>query len=93
MTPELSHHLKLHKWAGVQSYNIKLILVMTDLEFDDEAVLLSEVIDQAQELLNRVETSGAKNELNINPGRTKYNAFNHLFNTSVRYVLCSLVRE
>ena len=45
--------------------------VLTDLDFADDFVLLSEEVQQAQELLCRVETSVAKVWLKMNSGKTK----------------------
>ena len=50
--------------------------VVTDLDFADDIALLSEEIDQAQKLLQRVETSVGKVGLKMNAAKTKYMAFN-----------------
>ena len=52
--------------------------VITDLDFADDIALLSEEIEQAQELLSRVETSVGKVGLRMNAGKTKYMSFNHV---------------
>ena len=44
----------------------------TDLDFADDIALLSEEVQQAQELLIRIETSVAKVGLKMNSGKTKY---------------------
>ena len=49
---------------------------MTDLDFADDIALLSEEIQQAQKLLQSVETSVGKVGLKMNAGKTKYMAFN-----------------
>ena len=46
--------------------------VLTDLDFADDITLLSEEVQQAQELLCHVETSVAKVGLKMNSGKTKY---------------------
>ena len=48
---------------------------VTDLDFADDIVLLSEGIDQAQEILKRVETSVGKVGLKFNAGKTNYMAY------------------
>ena len=50
--------------------------VVTDFDFADDIALLSEEINQAQELLERVETSVAKVGLKMNAGKTKFMAYN-----------------
>lgn len=50
--------------------------VLTDLDFADDIALLSEEIQQAQELLFRVERSVAKVGLAMNAGKTKVMSFN-----------------
>lgn len=51
-------------------------IVMTDLDFADDIALLSEEIDQAQELLQRVEQSVGKVGLKMNAAKTKVMSFN-----------------
>ena len=51
--------------------------IVTDLDFADDIALLSELVDQAQELLTRVETSAAKIGLEMNAKKTKVMAYNH----------------
>ena len=50
--------------------------VVTDLDFADDIALLSEEIHQAQELLQRVETSVAKVGFKMNAGDTKLMSYN-----------------
>ena len=50
--------------------------VMTDLDFADDIALLSEEINQAQELLQRVEQSVGKVGLRMNAAKTKVMSFN-----------------
>ena len=50
---------------------------VTDLDFADDIALPSEEIEQAQELLCRVETPVGKVGLRMNAGKTKYMSFNH----------------
>ena len=52
-------------------------VVVTDLDFADDIALLSELISQAQNLLNRVETSAAQIGLVMNARKTKVMAYNH----------------
>ena len=49
---------------------------MTDFDFADDIALLSEGLHQAQQLLQRVETSVAKVGLKMNARKTKFMAFN-----------------
>ena len=51
-------------------------VVVTDLDFADDIALLSNNIQQAQELLQRVETSVAKVGLKMNSSKTKYMTYN-----------------
>ena len=46
--------------------------IVTDFDFADDIALLSEELYQAQELLQRVETSVAKVGLKMNAGKTKF---------------------
>ncbi|MEE8288342.1 MAG: reverse transcriptase domain-containing protein [Nitrosomonadaceae bacterium] len=57
------------------SRRVKPIMV-TDCDFADDIALLSEEIDQAQELLNRVEVEAGKIGLKINPDKTKFITYN-----------------
>ena len=50
--------------------------VVTDFDFADDIALLSEEMYQAQELLQRVETSVAKVGLKMNASKTKFMLFN-----------------
>lgn len=50
---------------------------ITDLDFADDIALISEQIEQAQELLNRVESEAAGVGLIANAKKTKIMAFNH----------------
>ena len=50
--------------------------VLTDLDFADDIALLSDDIEQAQELLLRVETECNKVGLGLNGPKTKYLAYN-----------------
>ena len=50
---------------------------ITDLDFADDIALLSEEINQAQELLNRVETEAAKVGLHVNAKKTGAMPHNH----------------
>jgi predicted Rdx family selenoprotein len=52
-------------------------VVATDFDFADDIALLSEEIHQAQELLQRVETSVAKVGLKMNAGKTKVMSYNN----------------
>jgi hypothetical protein len=56
----------------------------TDLDFADDIALLSEEIDQAQELLNRVEAQVAKVGLKLNASKTKYMSFNQVHATDIK---------
>ena len=49
---------------------------VTDFNFADDIVLLSEGLHQAQQLLQRVETSVAKVGLKMNAAKTKFMTFN-----------------
>ena len=51
-------------------------VVVTDLDFADDIALLSELISQAQDLLNRVESSAAHIGLVMNAKKTKVMAYN-----------------
>ena len=51
-------------------------VVVTDLNFADDIGLLSNNIQQAQELLQRVETSVAKVGLKMNSSKTKFMSCN-----------------
>ena len=51
--------------------------ILTDLDFADDIVLLSEQIHQAQNLLNNVEVQCGKIGLKINAKKTKSMVFNH----------------
>ena len=51
-------------------------VVITDLDFADDIALLSELINQAQDLLNRVETSAVQIGLSMNAKKTKVMAYN-----------------
>ena len=51
--------------------------VLTDLDFADDIALVSGEIQQAQELLQRVEKSVGKVGLKINVRKTKFMSFNH----------------
>ena len=51
--------------------------VLTDLDFADDIALISGEIQQAQELLQRVEKSVGKVGLKMNVGKTKFMSFNH----------------
>ena len=50
---------------------------ITDLDFADDIALLSGEIDQAQELLSRVEFEAAKVGLHLNTAKTELMQFNH----------------
>ena len=50
--------------------------IVTDFDFADDTALLSEELYQAQELLQRVETSVAKVGLKMNAGKAKFMSFN-----------------
>ncbi len=52
-------------------------IIVTDLLFADDIALISEEIEQAQELLNRVETEAAKVGLHMNTKKTEVMAYNH----------------
>ena len=52
-------------------------VVVTDLDFVDDIALLSEQINQAQDLLTNVETSAAQIGLEMNAKKTKVMAYNH----------------
>ena len=51
--------------------------MLTDLDFADDIALLSEEIHQAQELLQRVESSVGKVGLKMNASKTKFMSFNN----------------
>ena len=50
--------------------------VLADLDFADDIALLSDAIEQAQELLLKVETECSKVGLGLNGPKTKYLAYN-----------------
>ncbi|CAJ1055842.1 uncharacterized protein LOC110241963 [Xyrichtys novacula] len=50
--------------------------VLADLDFADDIALLSDAVEQAQELLLRVETECNKVGLGLNGPKTKYLAYN-----------------
>ena len=58
--------------------------VITDFDFADDIALLSEEIQQAKELLSRVETSVGKVELRMNASTTKYMSFDHNGNINIQ---------
>ena len=58
--------------------------VITDFDFADDVALLSEEIQQAQELLSRVETSVGKVGLRMNTSKTKYMSLNHNENINIQ---------
>ena len=68
---ELGFHLEKRKSRRVGQK------VETDLDFTVDIALLSEEIDQAQELLLRVEKSVGKVALKMNVGKTKVMYFNN----------------
>ena len=51
-------------------------LNITDLDFADDIALLSDTAEQAQEILNRVETAALHVGLHMNAKKTKFMAFN-----------------
>ena len=51
--------------------------VITDLDFADDIALLSEQINQAQDLLTSIETTAAQIGLEMNAKKTKVMAYNH----------------
>ena len=75
---ELGFHLERRKSRRVGPE------VITDFDFADDIALLSEEIEQAQELLSRVETSVGKVGLRMNASKTKYMSFNHKGNISIQ---------
>ena len=58
-------------------------VVVTDLDFADDIALISELINQAQDLLNRVEASAAQIGLVMNAKKTKVMAYNHSDNVRI----------
>ena len=56
-------------------------VVVTDFDFADDIALLSEEIQQAQELLHRVETSAANVGLKMNGSKTKFMSYNNRRNS------------
>ena len=48
-----------------------------DIDFADDIALLSEEINQAQELLDRVESEAAKVGVHLNADKTEATVFNH----------------
>ena len=58
--------------------------VITDFDFTDDIAILLEEIQQAQELLSRVETSVGKVGLRMNASKTKYISFNHNRNINIQ---------
>ena len=50
--------------------------VLTDLDFADDIALLSDTLEQAQELLSRVEDAAATVGLQMNASKTKVMAYN-----------------
>ncbi|XP_015753298.1 PREDICTED: uncharacterized protein LOC107333054 [Acropora digitifera] len=55
----------------------KRAVVVTDLDFAEDIALLSEQVEQAQELLKRVEESAKQIGLEMNAKKTKCLSFNH----------------
>ena len=51
-------------------------VILTDMDFADDIALVSQEIDAAQELLNRVEIEASKIGLHLNAGKTKVQSFN-----------------
>jgi hypothetical protein len=66
--------------------------VLTDLDFADDIALISGEIQQAQELLQRVEQSVGKVGLKMNVGKTKFMSFNHE-NTSSRPTMAQTLKK
>ena len=58
--------------------------IVTDYDFADDIASLSEELYQAQELLQRVETSVAKVGLKMNEGKTKFMSFNQSRTSSLQ---------
>ena len=58
--------------------------VITDLDFADDIALLSEEIEQAQELLDKVDTSVGKVGLKMNAANNKYMSYNHGSNINIQ---------
>ena len=52
-------------------------VIVTDLDFADDIALLSSEIEQAQELISRLETEAKKVGLHLNAKKTEVMAFNH----------------
>ena len=57
--------------------------VLTDLDFADDIALLSEQIEQAQQLLNRVEGASMEIGLHMNVKKTKVMAYNQTTEASI----------
>ena len=57
---------------------------MTDFDFADDIALLSEELHQAQDLIQRVETSVAKVGLTMNAKKTKFMAYNQTSAVEIR---------
>ena len=57
---------------------------ITDLDFADDISLLSESINQAQELLTRLEVSSAKVGLHLNAAKTKIIAYNQVDEVNIK---------
>lgn len=53
-------------------YRIVETIIVTDSDFSDDITLLSEEVDQVQELLKRVESEAGKIGLKINATETKF---------------------
>ncbi|KAJ4947922.1 hypothetical protein JOQ06_009951, partial [Pogonophryne albipinna] len=53
-------------------------VVLTDLDYADDISLLSDIMEQAQELLNRVESECAKVDLRLNAKKTEVITYNIL---------------
>ena len=75
---DLGFHLEKRKSRRVSPE------VITDFDFADDFALLSEEIQQAQELLSRVEMSVGKVGLRMNASKTKYMSFNHNRNINIQ---------
>eukprot|EP00794_Sanderia_malayensis_P015472 gene15472-17050_t len=59
-------------------------ITVTDLAFADDIALLSEEIEQAQRLIDRLETEAAKVGLHCNSKKTEYMSFNQTVISQIR---------
>ena len=66
-----------------QSHRVPAIKI-TDLDFADDIALLSDEIQQAQQLLQQIEISSAKVGLHLNAKKTEYMSYNQPINIELK---------